>query len=686
MYSKNRRISIRKTSAAAVLLCVNTAFAGGEQTLERVVVTASANGALGYAETASEGTVTSQQLEHRPLARPGEVLETIPGLIVTQHSGTGKANQFFLRGFNLDHGTDFRTSFAGVPINMPTHGHGQGYTDVNFLIPELVSKVQYKKGTYFAEEGDFSAAGAANIDYVNRIDNAFVQVEGGRYGHARALAANSTDFGRGTFTFAIEGSHNDGPWDIKENARKTNAFARYVLGEKGNQVRVTALAYNNSWNATDQVPERAIESGLIGRFGALGTGEGGRSQRSQLSADWQRLTEATATTANVFAVDYKLTLFSNFTYFLDDPDRGDQFEQSDRRKVFGFNAEHSRTFSFGNASGENALGLQLRQDRISNVGLYRTSERVRLDTVREDGVKQTSYSIYAKNTTKWSSWFRTTSGLRFDHFDFKVNSNLAENSGKRNDQIVSPKLTAALGPWANTEFYAAYGYGFHSNDARGSTISVDPSTRESAEKVDPLVRAKGAELGVRTQPIKGLQLAMSAWQLNLASELLFVGDAGTTEATRPSRRVGGELAAYYKPNNNLVVDVDLALTRARFRDDALEGNRIPGALERTASAGVSYDAPKWFAAARLRYVGARPLIEDDSVRSRSSTLVNINAGYKVTPKMSLSLELLNLFNSKSNDIEYFYESRLRSEVRPVADKHIHPSEPRSFRLIFNAKF
>jgi outer membrane receptor protein involved in Fe transport len=204
--------------------------------------------------------------------------------------------------------------------------------------------------------------------------------------------------------------------------------------------------------------------------------------------------------------------------------------------------------------------------------------------------------------------------------------------------------------------------------------------------VDPLVRAKGSEIGIRSQPVKGLQLSASAWQLDLASELLFVGDAGTTEATRPSRRQGVELAMYYKPNKNLVIDIDAATTRARFRDSAIEGNRIPGAIERTASAGIHYDTDRWFAAGRVRYFGARPLIEDNSVRSRSSTLVNLNVGYKVTPKMSVSLEVLNLFDRKTNDIEYFYESRLRDEVDPVADKHIHPSEPRSFRVIFSAKF
>ncbi len=683
---KDRLFRRRALSAALFFAATSVALAGGEQTLERVVVVGNTNSALGSAETATEGTVTAQQLEHRPLARPGEVLETIPGVIVTQHSGSGKANQFFLRGFNLDHGTDFRTSFSGVPINLPTHGHGQGYTDVNFLIPELISKVQYKKGTHYAEEGDFSAAGAANIDYVNRLDHALVQLEAGRFGHARALLANSMSFGRGALTFAIERSHNDGPWDIKENAKKANAFARYIVGEKSDQLRVTALAYDNRWIATDQVPERAVDSGLIGRFSSLDSGSGGRSQRFQLNADWQRVTDSSVTIANVYAIDSKLNLFSNFTYFLDDPEQGDQFEQADRRNVFGLNAEHSRAFSWNSLSGENALGVQLRHDRIGDVGLYRTIARERIWTVRDDRVNQTSYSIYAKNTTKWQPWLRTTTGLRADSYAFDVSSSLDANSGKRSDSIVSPKFTAAFGPWANTELYAAYGYGFHSNDARGTTITIDPSTGDPTDKVNPLARGKGAELGVRTQPIQGLQLSASLWQLDLASELLFVGDAGTTEATRPSRRQGIELALYYKPNKHWVIDADLAVSRARFRDTALEGSRIPGALERTASAGVSYDTEKWFAAARLRYVGARPLIEDNSVRSRASTLVNLNAGYKITPKISVSVELLNALNRKANDIEYFYESRLRDELLPIADKHIHPSEPRSLRLIFNAKF
>jgi outer membrane receptor protein involved in Fe transport len=680
------RFSRHLLVAAVASSIAGLASAGGEQVLERIVLAASPNNSIGYAETASEGTVTAAQLEHRPLSRPGEVLETIPGMIVTQHSGTGKANQFFLRGFNLDHGTDFRTSFAGVPINFPTHTHGQGYTDINFLIPELISKVQYKKGTYFAEEGDFSAAGSANIDYVNRLDHALVQLEGGRFGHARALFANSGNLGKGTLTYAFEGLLNDGPWDVKEDTKKANAFMRYVVGETNNQFRVTGLVYDNRWIATDQVPERAAASGLIGRFGSLDKDSGGKSTRSQVSADWQRIGEKSATKVNAYAIDYKLNLFSNFTYFRDDPEQGDQFEQADRRNVFGFNTEHSRAFSWAGFTGENAVGAQARHDRIRNIGLYRTIARERIWPVREDSVKQTSYSLYAKNSTQWLPWLRTTAGVRFDEYDFKVTSSLEDNSGKRREHLTSPKFTAAFGPWANTELYAAYGYGFHSNDARGATIRIDPSTGDPTNPVDTLVRAKGSEIGLRSRPLRGFQLSASAWRLDLASELLFVGDAGTTEATRPSRRQGVELAMYYKPSKNLVVDIDVATTRARFRVSAVEGNRIPGAIERTASAGIHYDTDKWFAAGRVRYFGARPLIEDNSLRSRSSTLVNLNVGYKITPKMSVSLEVLNLFDRKANDIEYFYESRLRDEVDPVADRHIHPSEPRSFRLIFSAKF
>jgi outer membrane receptor protein involved in Fe transport len=365
---------------------------------------------------------------------------------------------------------------------------------------------------------------------------------------------------------------------------------------------------------------------------------------------------------------------------------GDQFEQSDRRKIYGGNVEHVRLGKFGATDTEHAFGLEARHDRIATVGLYHTIARERIGTTREDAVRQTSLSAWYSNTTQWNRWLRTIAGARFDDYRFDVASDLPDNSGKASGRIASPKLSFIAGPFGATEFFLNLGGGFHSNDARGSTIRVDPSTGEPAPRVDPLVRAKGGELGMHTQVTPAWETSLALWRLDLASELLFVGDAGTTEASRPSRRTGIEWAHYWRPAAGLIVDVDLAWSRAKFSDDDPAGNRIPGAIERTASAGVSYVSGPWSAGFRLRYLGPRPLVEDDSVRSPSSLLANLKAGYRFSKTFKSTIEVLNLFDRKASDIDYFYESRLANEPGPVADIHTHPAEPRTLRATLTVTF
>src|SRR5882762_8259897 len=326
---------------AAVCVPWRVALAGGEQTLEPVTVTGSRSGLIGTADSASEGTVTREQVASRAWLRPGEVLETVPGLIVTQHSGDGKANQFFLRGFNLDHGTDFATFVLGMPVNLTTHAHGQGYTDVNFLIPELISSVRYRKGPYSVQQGDFASAGSASVDYVRRLDASFAEVGLGQNGFQRLVAATAPQVGPGNLLIAGEGFRNDGPWNVPEDFRKKNAAVRYSVGDESDGFDIALLAYDADWTATDQIAQRAVTSGLIGRFGSLDPTTGGKSSRYSLSTQWVGRSDDAVTRANAYVVSYRLNLFSNFTYFLDDPVNGDQFEQSDRRVVAGGNVSQT---------------------------------------------------------------------------------------------------------------------------------------------------------------------------------------------------------------------------------------------------------------------------------------------------------------------------------------------------------
>lgn len=682
--------------ALAGCLTPGWALAGGIPTLETVVVGGgSEEGLIGLAGAATEGTVSARQLEHRPLLRPAEVLELIPGLIVSQHSGDGKANQYYLRGFNLDHGTDFSTRVLGMPVNLPTHAHGQGYSDLQFLIPELVERMQYRKGPYAADVGDFAAAGSATIDYFRKLEAPFAQVTLGERGYRRGLLAGSPDLDGRNLLYALEWTANDGPWALPENLARLNGLLRLSQGSRDNGWSVAAMAYRARWNATDQVPQRAIDAGQIGRFGNLNATDGGHTRRSSLSGEWSGRDARGWTRLNAYAIDYSLDLWSDFSFCLNDMaltgscQRGDQFHQADRRKVYGLDAAHSGFGALAGRPADFTLGVQVRHDSIDRVALGLSSARQDYLAIRNDKVAQSSIGLFGEAQVQWHDKFRSIVGLRSDHYHFDVDSSLAQNSGKAQDHITSPKLALILGPWAKTEYYANLGFGFHSNDARGTTTRLNPDPRDPGylspvRPVTPLVRARGYELGVRSAIVPGLHSALALWRLDLGSELVFVGDAGSTEPSFPSRRSGIEWANYWTPTPALIVDADLALSRARYTGaaPALAGGRhVPGALEKSFSAGATYDShARWTAGLRLRYFGPRALVEDNTVRSRASMLVNARLGYRLGSGSSLSVEVLNLFDRRVSDIDYYYASQLRGEARPVEGIHTHPAEPRSLRV------
>lgn len=637
---------------------------------------------VGIAQSASQGAITGRQLDARPIMRSGEVLETVPGVVISQHSGEGKANQYYLRGFNLDHGTDFAATVAGMPVNLPTHGHGQGYSDLNFLIPELVSGVQFQKGPYFADQGDFATAGSANINYASVLEKSIVRVGGGGQGFGRALFAASPTVGSGHLLTALEVMHNDGPWVRGDNLRKVNAVVRYSGGNAVNGFTVTGMAYDAKWNSTDQSPLRAIEDGRLDRFGVVDTSDGGDTYRYSGTVEWQRSSSTSTMKVVGYGIGYNLNLFSNFTYFLDDPVNGDQFHQADHRFVTGGRASYRRIGHFFGRDTQNTLGFQVRNDNIPTVGLYHTRARQLIDTVREDAVTETSVSGYAQNETAWTPWLRTVAGLRTDGYHFNVESDLAANSGKRNAGLVSPKGGAVIGPFKGTEFYVNAGLGFHSNDARGTTITIDPASGDPTDAVTPLVHATGAEVGMRSVAIPHLQSSLTLWSLSLGSELLFVGDAGTTDVSRPSHRYGFEFANYYTPQPWLIFDADVSWSSAQFTDTDPAGDFIPGSVETVISGGITVDSLKnIFGSARLRYFGPRPLIEDNSVRSKSTGLLNLEGGYHFSRSVKLLVDVFNVFDAKVSDIDYLYASRLPGEpVDGVDDIHLHPTLPRTARV------
>ena len=435
---------------------------------------------VGVAQSASQGAITARQLDVRPLMRQGEVLETVPGVIITQHSGEGKANQYFLRGFNLDHGSDFAITVAGTPVNMPTHAHSQGYSDLNFLIPELVAGVQFSKGPYFADQGDFATAGASNITYATSLDRSIVQLERGAYDFSRALVAASPRLRSGHLLFALELSTNSGPWAVPDSYKKYNSVVRYSQGDAVNGFALSFMGYHGTWNATEASPQRAIDAGVIGRFGSVDPSDGGRTSRYSLAGEWQRGANSQLTKITAYGIDYDLDLISNFTFYLNDPEYGDQQQQVDHRFVVGTRVLHRRLGSWAGRSMQNTVGVQVRNDHIPEVALYHTASRVRLQTQSRSSALVTSGGAFAQNELEWVPWLKTVVGIRGDASRYRVDALDPVNSGTAAAGMVSPKAGVTLGPWKSTELYANAGTGFHSNNALGTTIyGTRAATRSS---------------------------------------------------------------------------------------------------------------------------------------------------------------------------------------------------------------
>ncbi|MBB3220647.1 TonB-dependent receptor [Pseudoduganella umbonata] len=618
-------------------------------------------------DAASAGSVGAAEIAARPLLRTGELLEFVPGLAVTQHSGDGKANQYFLRGFNLDHGTDFATFVDGMPVNMRSHAHGQGYSDLNFVIPELVRRIDYRKGPYAAGDGDFASAGSARMVLADAVPDT-ASITAGPHGYRRALLAGTRD----GLLYGLDIQRNDGPWTVPEDVRRMSGVLRWSGGDRDDGWHMTAMAYRNRWQATDQIPLRAVAQ--LGRFGSLDASDGGRASRYSVSAGRHGPWSGGRVELNAWAVRSSLDLYSNFTYALDRPEDGDQFRQSERRMMLGADAQYAWRGTLAGLELDNRAGVQVRSDRLSPVGLYTTVMRRTTATVREDRVRETSAGVFAESSVQWLPWLRTVAGARGDAYRFDVDGRRAGAT------IATPKLAVIAGPWRKTELFFNAGHGFHSNDARGVV-----------DGVTPLVRTRGVEAGLRSELAPGLETSLTAWRLASGSELVFVGDAGTTEPSRASRRHGVEW------NTQLVrgpwrIDLDMAVSRARYTQTAEEGDQVPGALERMAALDVSH-APaggRWSAGFNVRHLGPRALVEDGSVRSRASTLAAARIGFRFGERTRLTLDVFNLLDRRASDIEYYYASRLPGEARaglPARDDvHFHPVEPRTARLTLSHAF
>ena len=744
--TKETPVTIGTTKAPAPLR-ISLAVASVSATVE---VQGRADDLVGIAASATQGTVGATELQDRPTLRSGEVLEAVPGVIITQHAGGGKANQYFVRGFNLDHGTDIAIFLDDMPLNLPSHAHGEGYSDMNTVIPEFVKGVSYEKGPYYADAGNFSSAASAHLEFFKTLPENFFQVEGGKFGYGRAVFGVSQKLGKGDLLFGGEAYHDNGPWTTHEdNFYKYNGLLTYSQGEDDKGFSITARAYRGTWHSSDQIPVDAFP--IVGYFGTLNPTDGGESQRYSMQSEWHRRRANSETKITAYGFYYDLNLFSDFTYYLDDPIQGDQFEQQDRRWVAGLDAHHTIFSQWFGRRMETTFGLQLRNDWVHN-GLFRTEDRVRTDkndinacndepipacvtnpnltailpaATDLNNFTDTIGSVYVENKIQWASKFRSVVALRGDDAKYVVTNlnptyvspifgqvNFARlNTGSATKFLPSPKATLIFGPWAKTEFYTQGGFSFHSNDARGATqreqpISPDNPFPTPATPITPLVQTKGGEIGVRTSAVPHLQSTVALWYLHSNSELMQDGDTGGTSASeQSSNRYGVEWANYYTPLEHLSFDFDIADSRAQFTqidpDDAAYtnvgggrypvqgpgGKLVPEAVKVVISSGVTLHDYKGFSASlRLRYFGPRELTSDGINRSKETLLVNAGLGYQFNKRWGVSAEALNLFNSKADDITYAYVSRITPTAAPEFTNVSHPTEPFQVRFALHYRF
>jgi len=696
----------RRAATIAVLAALGGSYqcawpqqVSADSAQDAIVVTGHYDNAVGTSDAASEGSITAKLIEDQPLLRPGETLEFIPGMVVTQHSGDGKANQYFLRGYNLDHGTDFAPWIDGVPVNMPTNAHGQGYADVNYLIPELVQRIDYRKGPYYARDGDFSSAGAADVLYRSSLDRSLADLTVGAFDYRRALFAGSTSpagasGGSPVLLGALELARQNGPWTLAEGLQKINALLRLSDGSRANGWSIDGVYYDAHWSSTDQVPLSLIDSGQLGRYASLDPTDGGDTGRQILSAEWHQSDGDSYARISAYAQHYRLQLWSDFTYFELRPATGDQFEQAERRDLFGAQMLKGWTHGLFGRESATEVGFQLRYDHI-HVGLFDTQARTVFQTVSDNVVGQTEAGAYVQNSTTWTPWLRSVLGLRNDAIVMNVDAlTIPENSGSASGSKISPKLSVIFGPWAKTELFFNSGRGFHSNDARGVTEKVDATTGLPPPSAVPaLVGSLGREIGLRTQAVPGLQSSLALWCLDSDGELVYSADSdiGNTSPNGPSRRYGAEWSNHWVPNRWLILDADMAWVHARYaipNDNGESGDLIPNAVGKVGRLGVTIsNLGPWSASVSTRYIGPYPLVQDGSLWAPSAIVTNLRLERRLAPDATFALDVLNLFDRQYYDIAYGQDYQL-SPASPAVQNGVtvHPGEPRQVRAALNLRF
>ncbi len=635
--------------SSATLFSIQSAWAQEDQ-IEEVVIWGRSLQLIGTADSASQGVIGYADFSTRPMARVGELVEVVPGMIATQHSGPGKANQYFLRGFNLDHGSDFSTFFDGMPVNMRTHAHAQGYMDLNFIIPEIIERIDFQKGPYFADTGDFSLAGSNSMKTYDVLDEGFTELTLGSRDEIRFVTANSFDFAEGTLLYALEHQQTNGFYDLEQDVRKLNGLLKYTGDLAGIPSRITLSAYDSDWTSTNQIPQRAVNSGLIDRFGFIDPDLGGESYRYSITGNFEL---AKNWDLNLYASSYYMSLINNPTYLLNDPINGDEFEQEDERRLFGGALRNETEIELFGVTVRQTVGADARYDKVDELNLFNTLSRRRVGTIREDKAEEFSIGAFGELQFQVTDAFRTTFGVRYDYYDGEVDAFRVQNSGSGHDSLWQPNIGLAYRLNENLEFYGNYGHGFHSNDVRAAVNTVDPVTGYPTESLDVLVEGKGSEIGFRYDTLEGFNFSVAYYTMKMDSELVFVGDAGTTEPGDPSRRDGLEVTSFWEISDQLVFDISGAKSDGHFIGLPSSENAIPDAHDLVYGAGLTYAGGNgWTSSLRVRHFGDAALTEDEVVDKDSSTLLHFGVSYE-KDNWEIGLDILNFLDEEDDDIAYW---------------------------------
>jgi hypothetical protein len=631
-------------------------------------------------------TIGAVDIMLRPVNTSQDVLRIVPGLFIAQHAGGGKAEQIFLRGYDTDHGTDINITVDGMPVNMVSHGHGQGYADLHFLIPETVEKVNFDKGPYFSNKGNLASAGYAEFHTKEFLKNNSIKIEAGQFNTQRVVGMlklfnKESEKTRQQLYVASEYFRSDSYFESPQDFHRFNLMGKYNawFGNQS-QLTITASTFDSKWNASGQVPDRAVQSGMIGRFGSLDDSEGGNTSRTNFNIRYARQWKNNwKTTDQLYYSRYHFNLYSNFTFFLNDPANGDEINQREKRNIYGYNTTASKAWLLGNKNANTEFGAGFRHDNVMGIELSRAVKRQFIDCIQKGDVKETNSYLYWNQGLELTDKLSVNGGLRFDHFKFSYRDVLAGETNFRDQQrsILSPKLNFSYAPSSTVKIYLNNGIGFHSNDTR---VILNNDAK------DILPRVFGTDLGLILKPVKNLILKTALWHFYSEQEFVYVGDAGIVEPGGKTRRVGIDVSARYQFTSWLFGDLDLNYTKARAIGEAKGENYIPLAPSFTSIGGISAKMKNGFGGSiRYRFMAHRPANEFNSVQAEGYFITNILLSYP-WKKFEFTISAENIFNQQWREAQFDTESRLQFEPQPVSEIHYTPGSPGFLKAGISFKF